>query len=134
MSAWTKQNLGDVEDLSPKHGMGWLLEGRFAKQALRLEQTGLSLQRLRPGMRLPFGHTHSVQEEIYVVLSGSGELKVGDEMVALEDRLDAVRVAPGAWRGVQAGPDGLELLAFGAPTAAESDAEMDPDWWPSDAA
>jgi len=134
MSAWTKQNLGAVEDSAPKHGMGGLLEGRFAKDALGLQQTGISLQRLRPGARLPFGHTHSVQEEIYVVLSGSGEMKVGDELVALEDHLDAVRVAPGAWRGVQAGADGLELLAFGAPTGGESDAEMDPGWWPSDAA
>ncbi len=131
MSAWTKLNIGELEDLSPKHDMGEVLEGRFAKDALGLGQTGISHQHFKPGKRLPFGHTHSVQEEIYVVLSGSGEMKVGDEMVELDRRLDAVRVAPGTWRGVQAGPDGLELLAFGAPTAAESDAEMDPAWWPS---
>jgi quercetin dioxygenase-like cupin family protein len=134
MTAWTKQNLGELEDMAPKSSMGEVLEGRFAKGALELEQTGISHQHLKPGKRLPFGHVHSVQEEIYVVLSGSGEMKVGDEMVALGGRLDALRVAPGAWRGVQAGPDGLELLAFGAPATEESDADMDMEWWPSDAA
>ena len=131
MTAWTMQNLGEVEDLSPAHGMGDVLEGRFAKAALGLEQTGISLQRIKPGQRLPFGHTHSVQEEIYVVLAGSGEMRVGDDVVVLAARLDALRVAPGAWRGVQAGPDGLELLAFGAPSGAP-DAEMDAGWWPTD--
>lgn len=132
MSAWTKQNLGDVDDMAPKHGMGEVLEGRFANGALALEQTGISHQHLKPGKRMPFGHTHSVQEEIYVVLSGSGEMKIGDELVPLGTRLDAVRVAPNAWRGVQAGPDGLELLAFGAPVSGQSDADMDPGWWPED--
>jgi len=132
MSAWTKQNLGEVEDMAPENGMGEVLEGRFANVALALEQTGLSHQHLKPGKRLPFGHIHSVQEEIYVVLSGSGDMKIGDEMAVLDGRLDAVRVAPGTWRGVQAGPDGLELLAFGAPVTGENDADMDMDWWPSD--
>ncbi len=132
MSAWTKQNLGEVDDSAPGHGMGELMEAHFAKGALDLEQTGLSHQHLKPGVRLPFGHNHSVQEEIYVVLSGSGELKVGEDLVPVGSRLDTVRVAPGAWRGVQAGPDGLELLAFGAPVTGESDAEMDKDWWPAD--
>ena len=131
MTAWTKQNIGELEDLAPKHDMGDLLEAHFATEALGLGQTGISHQHLKPGKRLPFGHTHSVQEEIYVVLSGSGEMKVDDELVALDGRLDAVRVGPGAWRGVQAGPDGLELLAFGAPTGSPSDAEMDPGWWPA---
>ncbi len=131
MSAWTKQNLGEVEDTAPGHGMGDLLEAHFAKAALGLEKTGLSHQHLKPGARLPFGHNHSVQEEIYVILSGSGELKVGDDLIPVGSRLDTVRVAPGAWRGVQAGSDGLELLAFGAPVTGESDAEMDPGWWPA---
>lgn len=132
MPAWTKQNLGAVEDSSPKFGMGEVLEGRFANAALGLQQTGLSHQHLKPGARMPFGHTHSRQEEVYVVLSGSGELKVGDDLVALAGRLDAVRVAPNAWRALQAGPEGLELIAFGAPTSAESDAAMDREWWPGD--
>ena len=133
MSDWTKQNLGAVEDVAVTHGMSDVLEGHFATTALGLVQTGLSHQHLKPGKRLPFGHTHTVQEEIYVVLSGNGTLKVGDELIALDGRLDAVRVAPHAWRCVEAGPDGLELLAFGAPVTAERDAEVVPAWWPSDA-
>ena len=132
MSAWTKTNLGRVEDSAPPHGFEELLEARFANEALGLELTGLSHQYVKPGMRLPFGHTHSVQEEVYVVLCGSGNLRVEDELVELGGRLDAVRVGPGVWRGLEAGPDGLELLAFGAPVTAERDAEMDPGWWPAE--
>lgn len=132
MGDWTRKNLSEVEDSAGGHGMGELLEGRFANAALELTITGLSHQAIKPGKRLPFGHVHSVQEELYVVLSGSGTMKVGDDLVPLEKRLDAVRVAPGAWRGVEAGPDGLELLAFGAPRGEESDADMDPGWWPQE--
>lgn len=130
MSAWTKLNLGEVHDMAPDHGMGEVLAGHFATGALELQQTGLSHQHLRPGKRMPFGHTHTVQEEIYVVLSGSGEMKVEEEMVPLGGRLDTVRVAPNAWRAVQAGPEGLEMVVFGAPVTDERDAEADPAWWP----
>ncbi len=132
MSAWTKVNLGAVPDMAADHGMGDVLEGHFARGALELEKTGVSHQAVKPGKRLPFGHTHSRQEEVYVVLAGGGEMKVGEELVPLEGRLDAVRVAPGVWRGVQAGPDGLELLAFGAPVTGEDDSSMEMGWWPEE--
>ena len=132
MSDFTKQNLGRVDDMAGEHGMGEVLEGRFARGALELEQTGISHQAIKPGKRLPFGHTHSRQEEIYVVLSGSGRMKIGEELVELNGRLDAVRVAPEVWRGVEAGADGLELLAYGAPVTAEDDSAMEMGWWPED--
>ena len=68
---------------------------------------------------------------MYVVVRGSGRMKVDDEIVELEE-WDAVRVAPGAWRGYEAGPDGLELLVIGAPNLGEDprgDVDGARDWW-----
>ena len=86
---------------------------------------------LPPGYRFPYGHTHRQQEEVYVVLRGSGRMKLDDEIVELRE-WDAVRVAPGTWRGYEAGPDGLEILVIGAPNlgdAPREDVEGKRDWW-----
>ena len=85
---------------------------------LGLEQSALSYQHIPPGYRFPYGHTHMKQEEVYVVVRGSGRMKVDDEIVELEE-WDAVRVPPGSWRGYEAGPDGLELLVLGAPNLGD---------------
>ena len=90
------------------------LEFRLATEALGLEKSGLSYQCVPPGYRFPYGHTHKTQEEVYVVLHGSGRMKVDDDIVELEE-WDAVRVPPGTWRGYEAGPEGLEILVIGAP-------------------
>jgi mannose-6-phosphate isomerase-like protein (cupin superfamily) len=129
MSTHTIVNLkNDVEDLAPKHGMGDIVESRFARVPLGLTQSGLSHFVIAPGARLPFGHTHSEQEEVYVVVSGSARMKVDDAIVELA-AWDALRVAPGAWRGFEGGPDGAEVLAFGAPNTENQDADMEPGWW-----
>ncbi len=126
MSDYTKLNLQDVEDFAPKHGFGDTQEARFAREALGCEQVGLSLQRVKPDQRQGFGHRHHQDEEVYVVLSGSGRIKLDDELVELAP-MDAIRVAPGVSRSFEAGSDGLELLAFG--THSEDDAEVVPDFW-----
>jgi mannose-6-phosphate isomerase-like protein (cupin superfamily) len=124
---FTRVNLGEVEDQAPKFGYGELGEARFARGALDASSTGVSLQRLRPGVRQAFAHRHRAAEEVYVVLSGSGRIRVDDEVVELRP-LDAIRIAPEATRQMEAGPDGLEVLAFGA--AHEfSDAELIRDFW-----
>lgn len=128
MADYTLVNLTEVEDMAPKFGFAPNLESRFARSSLGLEQSGLSHYRVAPNYRLPFGHTHSEQEEIYVVLSGSARMKVEDDVVEL-GKLDALRVPPGAMRGFEAGPDGAELLAFGAPNTENKDAEMAQGWW-----
>ena len=107
------------------------LEFRMATRALELEQSGLSYQRIPPGCRFPYGHTHRTQEEVYVVVGGSGRMKVDDEIVELRE-FDAVRVSPGTWRGYEAGPEGLELLVIGAPNLGEDpreDVEGWRGWW-----
>ena len=130
MAEYTLQNLKDVEDSATKFGYSPDLEARFASRDLELEKSGVSYQRLAPNFRLPFGHEHEVQEELYVVVSGGGRMKIEDEIVELK-QWDAVRLAPKVTRGVEAGPDGLELLAFGAPSTGQpqTDTKPLPDWW-----
>ena len=129
MGDWTKANLkGDVEDLAPKFGYGEMGEARFAKKALGLERSGLSYQRLEPGARQAFGHRHGEQEEVYVVLAGSGRVKLDDEIVELAT-LDALRVPGPTARQFEAGPEGLAFVAFGAPLTETQDTEMLPGWW-----
>lgn len=130
MSRHTVVNLKDVEDSAEKFGLAPDLEARFASGALGLEKSGISYQRLAPGKRHPFGHRHREQEEIYVVLSGGGRVKVDDEIADVRP-LDVVRVPPESARAFEAGPEGIELIAFGAPRtgATAADAEQLPGWW-----
>ena len=121
----------DLEDIGPGFGGAAELEFRAATKALELQESALSYQRIPPGYRFPYGHTHAKQEEVYVVVHGSGRMKVDDEIVELRE-WDAVRVAPGTWRGYEAGPEGLEILVIGAPNLGEDprgDVEGQRDWW-----
>lgn len=124
----TKKNLEtDVENQAPKFGMPKEMEARFARSALGGETLGLSLFRLAPGFRVPFGHKHANQEEVYVVLSGSARVKVDDETVELGEK-DAIRFDKNTMRAVEAGPEGVEYVAFGAGDDPR-DAEMVQGWW-----
>jgi mannose-6-phosphate isomerase-like protein (cupin superfamily) len=119
----------DLEDVGPRFDGAPDLEFRAGTAALELEQSGLSYQRVPPSVRFPYGHTHREQEEIYVVLRGSGRMKLDDEIVELEE-WDAVRVPPGTWRGYEAGPEGLEILVIAAPHLDQrEDVEGERDWW-----
>jgi quercetin dioxygenase-like cupin family protein len=129
MAGFTHKNLkNDVEDSAVKFGFSPDLESRFARGALETDLLGISYQRLAPNVRGPFGHRHHEQEEIYVILGGSGRAKLEDEIVELR-RFDALRVAPEVTRQFEAGPDGLELLAFGGGAGGTQDAEVLPGWW-----
>jgi mannose-6-phosphate isomerase-like protein (cupin superfamily) len=129
---FTRKNIkGDLEDIGPVFDSAPDLEFRAATKPLELEQSGLTYQRVPPGCRFPYGHTHKRQEEVYVVVRGSGRMKVDDEILELEE-WDAVRVPPGAWRGYEAGPEGLEILVIGAPNLGEDpreDVEGRRGWW-----
>jgi mannose-6-phosphate isomerase-like protein (cupin superfamily) len=129
---FTLRNLKeDLEDLGSKFDGAPDLEFRLATEALELEQSGLSYQRVPPGYRFPYGHTHKKQEEVYVVVRGSGRMKLDDEIVELKE-WDVVRVPPGTWRGYEAGPEGLEIIVTGAPNLGEApreDVEGQRDWW-----
>lgn len=115
MTGYAIRNLQEIEDSAVKFGLSPQLETHFARKDLGAETLGLSLQRLAPNMRQPFGHRHEFQEEVYVILSGGGRVSLGEEVLDVRP-WDAVRVAPGTIRAFEAGPEGLELLAFGAHT------------------
>jgi mannose-6-phosphate isomerase-like protein (cupin superfamily) len=122
----TQINLAEVEDAAPANGFGARWEARVAREDLDAEQTGLTYFRLRPGKRSPFVHRHRRAEEVYVILRGTGRVKLDDEIFEVR-ALDAVRVAPEVARGFEAGPDGLEFIAFGPHHDADGE-PVDDSW------
>jgi mannose-6-phosphate isomerase-like protein (cupin superfamily) len=127
MAGYTHLNLKEVEDQAPKFGLSEL-EFRTAKVPLELENSGVSYLRIAPNYRVPFGHHHTTQEEVYVVVSGSMRMKLDDELIELKP-FDAVRVAKETMRGFEGGPEGAEIIAIGAPRTGSGDGPITQDWW-----
>lgn len=123
---YTHLRLTDVKDSAPEFGMEDVQEARFAKGDLDAEKTGVSHHRLKPGQRTPFGHKHKDAEEVYVVIAGSGRMKLDDEIIEVET-LDAIRVSPEVVRAFEADSEGIEVLAVGA--RHDGDGEVIPGWW-----
>jgi quercetin dioxygenase-like cupin family protein len=123
---YTIKNLSETPDSAVKFGLSELGEAHFPREELDAESTGLSYQVLKPGKRQAFGHRHDEAEEVYVVLSGSGRVRLDDDIVDIE-RLDAIRVAPSVMRAFEAGSDGLEWMAFGP--RHDKDGETDSEFW-----
>jgi uncharacterized cupin superfamily protein len=128
MADYTVVNLKEVEDQAPKFGLSPQLEARMARVALGLQNSGISYQRIAPNFRVPFGHKHKNQEEVYVLVGGSARIKLEDEVVDLKP-FDAVRVPKDTMRGFEAGPEGAEFIAIGAPNTGPGDAEVVQGWW-----
>jgi mannose-6-phosphate isomerase-like protein (cupin superfamily) len=129
VAEYTLKNLkDDVEDSAVKFGLSPALETRFAREELGLENSGVSYVRLAPGERIPFGHTHKQQEEVYVVVGGSGRIKLDEEIVELR-RWDALRIPRQTMRNLEGGAEGIEVILFGAPNAGFGDAETTQGWW-----
>ena len=124
---YTIKNLKEVEDMAASQGFGEVQEARFAHGDLNAEQTGVSLQRVKPGKRHAFGHRHKEMEEIYVVISGSGRVKLDDQIEEI-GTLDAIRVGPSVIRAFEAGDDGLDLLAFSPRAAGDAEIVQDFSW------
>jgi uncharacterized cupin superfamily protein len=126
---YTKVNLKeDVEDQAERFGLAPNIEFRMGRVALELENSGVSYERLAPNFRIPWGHTHKQQEEIFVLVGGTARIKLNDEVVELR-QWDAVRVPAQTTRGLEAGPDGAELIAIGAPNTGPGDADLLQGWW-----
>ena len=126
MASYTLKNLKDIEDStgagSPE------IEGRFARKHLGSRELGVSYFRYGPGYRSGMGHHHREQEEAYVVVGGSGRMRLDDEIIDIR-RWDVVRVAPEVVRAFEGGADGLEIIAIGGPRPQEGDGVPVPDWW-----
>jgi len=119
-------NLKDAKDVAPDAGMGELGEARFVRDALGAQRIGLAHYRVHPGQRAGFCHRHRESEEMYVILSGSGRFKVEDDVFPVAAR-DVVYCPAASMRAWEAGPDGLEILAFGG--HVENESELQPGWW-----
>lgn len=128
MGHYAIQHLKDLDDSAVQFGLSPDVEARFGRKAMGGKQSGLSYQRLAPGYRQSFGHKHERQEETYVIVSGSGRIKIGDEVHDV-GALDAIRLDPDVPRAFEAGPDGIEFVAFGA--GESGDAEILEDFWPA---
>lgn len=130
MADFTHLNLrADVADMAASNGMDGV-EARFAARDLGLRAQAMSFQRLQPGVRQPFGHRHTSQEEVYVVVEGGGRARLGDEIVDLA-AWDALRVPAETWRCFEAGAEGMSFLAIGAPPMKDprAESEIDPEFW-----
>jgi quercetin dioxygenase-like cupin family protein len=124
--AYTHKKLTDVKDSAPEFGIGDVQEARFAKGELDAARTGVSYFDVKPNQRSPFGHRHDEAEEVYVVIAGSGWMKLDDEIIEVSE-LDAIRVAPEVVRAFESGPDGIRVLAMGA--RHDGDGEIIQGWW-----
>jgi mannose-6-phosphate isomerase-like protein (cupin superfamily) len=124
---YTIKNLRDTTDSAPQWGLAEMGELHFAREELGAETTGFTYHVLRPGKRQPLGHRHDQAEEVYVVLSGDGRVRLDEEIVELAE-LDALRVEPSVKRAFEAGPVGMSLLVFGP--HVEQDGEILRDFWP----
>jgi len=124
---WAIARLDEIEDVAPAHGFTGH-EARFPAEAVGATQTGFAHIRVKPGERLPFGHDHADVEETYFVISGAGRFRIGPDLVEVHAG-DLVRISPAVMHSVEAGPDGLEYLAFGPPQDPASAGRFEPDWW-----
>lgn len=129
MSDYTKKNVSELEDSAPGFGFEEIGEARFPAKELDAEQAGFAHHRLHAGKRQAFGHQHDEAEEVCFVVSGSGRVKLNDDIVDLKQG-DFLRVAAPVKRRFEAGPDGLEYIVFGA--QFERDGALDHDFWAPD--
>ena len=124
MPDWTKKNFADITDRSPDETMTW----RLSRGDVRSEQVGVSRFTYAPGARMPFGHRHREQEEVYVIVGGAGRMRLDDEIVDVA-AWDVIRVAPHVMRAFEGGPEGLDVLCVGGRRPDGGDAERDHDFW-----
>ncbi len=129
MPDYTIKNLKKLDDVAADRPGD--VEARFGRNHLDSEHLGVSFFRYGPRFRSPIGHRHREQEEAYVVVSGSGQVRLDDAVVELR-QWDVVRVAPAVVRAFEGGPDGIELIAIGSDRPEGGDGEMVKDFWPAD--
>jgi mannose-6-phosphate isomerase-like protein (cupin superfamily) len=122
---YTIKNLMDIEDTAAERDG---IEARFARKHLNSQHLGVSFFSFAANVRSPVGHSHREQEEAYVIVGGSGRIKLDDEIVQLR-RWDVVRVAPQTVRAFEGGPEGLQIIAVGADRPEGGDGLPVPDWW-----
>jgi quercetin dioxygenase-like cupin family protein len=127
MADYAMVNLLDIEDAVGDRLPG--LEGRFARKHIGSTELGVSRFTYEPNVRNPSGHSHREQEEAYVVISGSGRMRLDDEIREIR-QWDVIRVAPAVVRAFEAGPDGLDVIAVGGNKPEGGDGVLSDSPWP----
>jgi quercetin dioxygenase-like cupin family protein len=108
----------------PSNLMG-VLNTDLARQ-LEATTLGARLWRLAPGQSST-RHRHRETHELYVLLEGTGRIRIGDDLLTLEP-LSSVLVDPGDLRQVFNDTDSEQLwLMVGAPAEAANTTEMTPE-------
>jgi mannose-6-phosphate isomerase-like protein (cupin superfamily) len=126
MSKFTKTNFKEIDDSAGENAPQ--LEARFGRKHLDSQHLGVSYFRYGAGFRTGSAHSHREQEEAYVVVSGSGRMKLDDEIVDVR-QWDVIRVAPEVARAFEGGPDGLEIVAVGSDRPEGGDGVRVQNFW-----
>jgi mannose-6-phosphate isomerase-like protein (cupin superfamily) len=127
VSEYTIKNLMEIDDSASGQAVG--IEARFARRHIDSEHLGVTYLSYSPNTRSPMGHSHREQEEVYVIVGGSGSIKLNDDVRELR-QWDVVRVAPTTLRAIESGPDGLVLIALGNDRPEGGDGQpAPPEWW-----
>jgi mannose-6-phosphate isomerase-like protein (cupin superfamily) len=109
-------------------------EMRSFTDALDAEEVAFTWRRMPPGTggKGSYGHRHKAQEELYFVIRGNVQFKVGDDVFEAGP-LTAVRVHTAAYRSIHNdGPDEAEVIICAAKAAGDGgDSEKTgTDFWP----
>ena len=126
MPDYAIKNFKEIDDSAGDRGPDF--EARFARKHLDSQHLGISYFRYGPNFRSPVGHRHREQEEAYVVVGGSGRVRLDDDVLDLH-QWDVVRVAPQVVRSFEGGPDGLEVIAIGSDRPEGGDGEAVENHW-----
>jgi quercetin dioxygenase-like cupin family protein len=121
-------NLTEIEDVTGGRLPG--MEGRFSRKFLGSRELGVSRFTYAANLR-GRGHSHREQEEAYVVVAGSGRIRLDDEIRDIR-QWDVIRVAPEIVRAFEAGPDGLDLIAVGGSKPEGGDGVLSDTPWPDE--
>ena len=129
MSDYTIKAAADVDDVLGDYPG----EMRMFTETVGAEQVAFTYRRMpaKTGGKGGYGHSHKTQEEVYFVISGTLQFKLGDDVVDVGP-LTCVRVAPATVRSVwNEGPDDAEVVICSVRLADLSDEhEKHEGFWP----
>ncbi|HJV35874.1 cupin domain-containing protein [Geomonas sp.] len=117
------EHIGPLDSLLERDFMGF--HGKyFLGRELGLTGCEVSLNRLPAGKGMPFVHSHKKNEELYIVLRGSGTFFVDGEEFPIQEG-SVIRVAPAGERAWKAGDEDLYFICIQAEAGSLSQATLE---------